>query len=160
MPFTRKRSIPFEIVVMHLEEVGGDHLRFALILRAAIAWHAETGVERGPYGNAEAVRASVGVALLDRNVVGRKAQFRGDDLGVGGLVTLPLRFCPRAARSPNRSDGHGSRQIEHGDAEDVLQFFDRPAPTISVKKATPIPMRSRVSPRELPGRLLLGAQLV
>ena len=33
---------------MHLEEVGSDHLRLALILRAAIAARAETGVEREP----------------------------------------------------------------------------------------------------------------
>ncbi len=29
----------------------------------------------------------------------------------------------------------------------MSQFFDGPAPTISVKKATPIPISSRVSPR-------------
>ena len=36
--------------------------------------------------------------------------------------------------------------IEHGDAENVA-IARGPAPTISVKKATPMPITSRVSPR-------------
>jgi hypothetical protein len=35
----------------------------------------------------------------------------------------------------------------------MSQFFDGPAPTISVKKETPMPMMSRVSPRLNAARL-------
>jgi hypothetical protein len=38
-------------------------------------------------------------------------------------------------------------RIEHRDAEDVAQAREGPAPTISVKNTTPMPVSSRVSPR-------------
>ena len=42
-------DVPFEVVVVHLEQVGGDHLRLGLDLAAAMAVAApDTGVEREP----------------------------------------------------------------------------------------------------------------
>jgi len=42
-------DIPFEVIVVHLEQVGRDDLAFARILRPAIAVAAPaTGVERDP----------------------------------------------------------------------------------------------------------------
>ena len=49
----------------------------------------------------------------------RDAELLGDDLRVGGLVSLPLRLRAEARDRLAGRDGRGSRRVEHLDAEDV-----------------------------------------
>src|SRR5262249_24166777 len=61
----------------------------------------------------------IGVAFFHADVVGRQAQFGGNDLGVGGLVPLALRLGPEPADAGAGRVDADFRRVEHGDAEDV-----------------------------------------
>ena len=69
-------DVPFEIVVVHFEHVGGDHLRLGLDLAAGHRGRGARDRRRARAVGAETVGRRVGVAVLDLDVVGRDARAR------------------------------------------------------------------------------------
>src|SRR5260370_7242780 len=112
-------DIPFEIVFMHLELVGGDHLRFGLDLSRG---HGDRGAgdrRRARTVSAEPVGCGIGIAFLDHDVVGWDADLGRDDLRPGGFVALALALGAHP-RYPGAGRMHADfAGIEHRDAEDV-----------------------------------------
>ena len=91
-------DVPFEVVVVHLEQLGGDHLCLRLDLSARHGGCCAGDRGRARAVGAEAVGRGIGVPLLDDDVVGGEPKLAGDDLGVGRLVPLPLAdLVPRRA---------------------------------------------------------------
>ena len=104
---------------MHLQHIGGDHLRLRLDLARG---HRDRGAgdrRRARTVGAEAIGRGVGVAFLDRDVVGGNADLGRDDLRPGGLVALALAL---RAHPPEHAPGRMNADlggIEHRDAENV-----------------------------------------
>ena len=112
-------DVPFQIVVVHFEHVGGDHLRLGLDLAAGHGGRGARHRRRARAVGAEPIGRGVGVALLDHDVVGGQAKLGGDDLGIGRLVTLALRLGAEPADAAAGRMNADFRGIEHGDAENV-----------------------------------------
>ena len=69
-------DVPFEIVVVHFEHVGGDHLRLGLDLAAGHGGRGAGHRRRARAIGTEPVRRGVGIAFLHRDVVGGQARAR------------------------------------------------------------------------------------
>ena len=153
-------DVPFEIVVMHFEEVGGDHLRLGLDLARGHGGGGARDRRRARAVGAEAIGRGVGVALLDGDVVGRQAEFGGDDLGVGRLVALALRLGAEAGdHRAGRMDADLGG-IEHGDAEDVAVLRRAGADDLGEEGDADAHQFARLAALEgFLLRLLLGAEL-
>ena len=113
-------QLPVDVLLGDLEQVGGQPPRLGPDL-AGDHRDGRTGDGRAARGvGAHPERRGVGVALLDDDVLGRDAELVGDDLGPGGLVSLPLGL---GAGAEDRLAGHVHPQlggVEHLDAEDVV----------------------------------------
>src|SRR5262249_40613964 len=86
---------------------GGNGRRCPRCRRAAAGVRAET------------IRSRVGVAFFDLNISHRDPQLLGEDLSVGRLVPLPLRFRPEARNNLARGMDRDLATIEHLDAQDI-----------------------------------------
>src|SRR5262249_43928682 len=65
------------------------------------------------------IRSRVGVTLFDLNISYRDPQLLGEDLRVGCLVPLPLRFRPEARNDLARRMDADLATIEHLDAQNI-----------------------------------------
>src|SRR5262249_56080626 len=80
---------------------------------------------RGGYGGrggtvgAETIGRRVGIALFYGDVVSWQTKFSSDDLGVGCLVPLALRFGAEPANARAGGMNADFRRVEHGDAENI-----------------------------------------
>ena len=153
-------DVPFEVVVVHFEEIGGDHLRLGPDLAPGHGGGGAGDRRRARAVGAEAIGRGVGVALLDGDLVGRDADLGGEDLGEGRGVALALADRADAGRWRCPVGWMRISQESNMPRPRMSQFFIGPAPTISVKKATPMPISLRVSPRVKASRVgrLLGAE--
>ena len=120
-------DIPLDVVIMHLEEVGRDHLRLGADLPAG---HGGGGAGHGGRARAigaEAVRRGIGVAFLKGDVLGRNADLGRQDLREGRGVALTLRDGAEAG------DGRACRvdanlaAVEHAEPENIA-VLDRTGP--------------------------------
>ena len=112
-------DIPFEIVIVHFEHIGGDHLRLGLDLATGHRGCGPGDRRRARAIGAQPVRGRVGIAFLDADTVRGKAEFGGDNLCVGRFVALALRFGAEPANAAARRVDADLGGIEHGDAEDI-----------------------------------------
>ena len=99
--------------------MGGDF--FGLVADLARRHHGcRTGDGSAAAGvGAQAIGSSVGVAFLDGHIGGGDAQFFGDDLGVGGFVSLALAFGSHTAHRLAGGMDANLGAVEHLDAGDI-----------------------------------------
>src|SRR5262249_36090255 len=112
-------DVPLEIVIVHLEHIGGDHLRFGLNLAAGHCGRRARYRRRARTVGAETIGRRVGIALFYGDVVSWQTKFSSDDLGVGCLVPLALRFGAEPANARAGGMNADFRRVEHGDAENI-----------------------------------------
>ena len=145
-------DVPFQIVVMHLQQVGGDHLRLGADLPPGHGGRGTGNRGRARAVGAETVGGGVGVAFLDGDVFSGDADLGGEDLGKGGGVALALadgtEACDRRARRVD-ADLAG---IEHAEAEDVA-VLDGPGTDDLGEEGTPTPSATGFRRARRPSRL-------
>ena len=90
-PFDAEAAVrPLEVVLGRLEQVGGQ---LASLVADLPRGHRRRGTRdrgRARAVGPEPIRSGVGVAVFDRDVIGRDAELLGDDLGIRRLVPLAL----------------------------------------------------------------------
>ena len=133
---------PFEVGHRHLEHARCDDLRLVPHLAGHQRGSGTRHRRRPAAVGAETERGVVGVAVDDLDVLGRDADLLGDDLGEGRLVALALRLHRQAHHAPCRSGWMRSSQPSAIPRPRMSMSLRGPAPTASVKKATPMPMSS------------------
>ena len=138
---------PLEVVLVRLEEVGGELAGLVLDLAGGHR-RRRAGDRRRPRGvRAKAVRRRVRVAVLDLDVGDREAELLGDDLGERRLVALALRLDADPGEDlAGRMDPDLAR-VEHLQAEDV-EVVGRPG-------ADDLGERADADPHELAALALL-----
>ena len=120
-------DLPLEVVLVHLEEPGGDHLRLGADLPARHCGRRARDRGRARAVGPEPVGRGVGVALLDGDLIGRDPDLRREDLGERGGVPLPLADGAEARDRRARRVDPDLARIEHPEPEDVA-VLDRPRP--------------------------------
>mmetsp|Transcript_1089 Transcript_1089/g.2920 ORF Transcript_1089/g.2920 Transcript_1089/m.2920 type:complete len:772 (+) Transcript_1089:648-2963(+) len=115
-------DLPVQIVLTDLEQVRSDLARLGVDL-ARGQRDRGTGHRRGTRAiGTQAIRRSGRVSFFHLDHLGRDAQFGGDDLRVGGLVTLALRDRAHAGdRAASRVDADFAG-VEHAHAQDVAHL--------------------------------------
>src|SRR5215510_9486651 len=115
---------------------GGDGRRRSRGRRAAAGVRAET------------IRRRVSVTLLYLDVSHRDPQLLGEDLGVGRLVPLALRFCAKARHHLACGMDADLATIEHFNSQDI-EVFGRTSPddlgearNPNAHQLTPLPLGS------------------
>ncbi len=87
---------PDQVFFGRFQQIGGNLLGLGADLARGDR-RGGPGCRRAAAGvGAQAIRSGVGVAFFDFNIGGGNADFLGDDLGIGGLVTLALRLGSKA----------------------------------------------------------------
>src|SRR5262249_60208046 len=104
---------------VYSRRVGAGLGALALVLAARQGGRGAGPRRRARAVGAEPVGRGVGVAFLDRDVVGRQAELGRDDLRVGRLVALALRLGAEPADAGAGRVDADLGGVEHGDAEDV-----------------------------------------
>src|SRR5262245_28970356 len=110
-------DIPFEIALVYLQEVGRDHLRLVADLARGHGNGSACNRRRARTKGADTVGRRVGVALFHHDVIGWDADFGSEDLGIGRLVPLALRFAAHARDRRARGVHADLAAVEHGEPE-------------------------------------------
>ena len=115
-------DFPVEVGFVDFEHVGRDFAGLGVDLSRG---QGDGGTGHGGRTRtigAQAVRRGAGVALFDLNHLGRNAQLGGDDLRVGGLVTLALRDRAHAGDGTAGGVDADFAGVEHAHAQDVAHL--------------------------------------
>ena len=112
-------GFPVQILFAAFQKMGCDLSGFvADLARGHRRRRARDGCAAAGVG-AKTVGRRIGVAFFYRHVGGRNAQFLGDDLSIGGLVSLSLALRAHAAHGLARRVNTNLGTIEHLDSGDV-----------------------------------------
>ena len=126
---------------MDLEEIGRDHLRLGADLAPGHRGRGTCDRRRARAVGAEAVGCRVGVALLDRDC--RTGMPISDARIWAKVVAWPWPWLIVPSRAIAEPVGWiRISQESNMPSPRMSQFLTGPAPTISVKKATPMPISS------------------
>src|SRR5262249_53000409 len=107
-------DVPLQVALMHLEQVGGDHLRLVADLARGHGYRRPGHRCRTRAEGTDAIWGGVGVALFHHDVIGRDADFGSDDLGIGRLVPLTLGFAAHAGNGRAGRVHTDFAAVEHG----------------------------------------------
>src|SRR5215472_16500269 len=126
---------------MDFEQIGRDHLRLGADFAPSHRGRSTGDRCRARTISSKTIGCGIGVALLDRYIVGRDADLARQDLreGRGMALALADRAEPRD-RAPRRVDANLAR-IEHAQAKDVA-ILDRAGADDLCEKADADPHQS------------------
>src|SRR6266849_499334 len=111
--------LPFEVLLPDLQQIRCDLFGFVAHLTCCYCG-CSTSHRRTPAGiGPQAVGGRIGVPMLDIHIIGRHAQFCGDDLGKGRLMPLTLRLHTYTREYLARGMDANLTAIEHLSTCDV-----------------------------------------
>src|SRR5215467_328917 len=114
--------LPIEIYFIRLQQVGGDLFRLVENFPRCYSGRGPCRGRAAACIGSEPVRSRIRIPFFYCDMVHWDAQFLCENLRVGGLVTLPLRFGPKAGDDFSCRMNADLGAIEHLDAQDVEVF--------------------------------------
>src|SRR5262249_55963256 len=114
--------LPIEIYFIRLQQVGGDLFRLVENFPRCYSGGGPCRRRTTACIGSEPIRSRIRIPFLYRDMIYRNSQFLRENLRVGGLVTLPLRFGTKAGDDFSSGMNADLGAIEHLDAQDVEVF--------------------------------------
>ena len=115
-------NFPFQIVLADLQQMRGDFFGFGVDFSGCHGNGCARYWGRARAISSQPIRCGAGVAFFDLDHLRRQTQFCGDDLRIGGLMSLALRNRTHACDGAAGRVDANLAGIEHAYTQDVAHF--------------------------------------